>query len=139
MRRRRAVTTQSLHRIRELKSTLTDREIANELGVGIHSVRYAMSSLGIVRTPEESHNIRSRVRKDLIRSEKRRLIFGFEQKTKLKVFANKERNSLRSRLRRKGYILFPRDNTVYYNSETRRKEEYEAQGKRLGLKFVEQT
>ncbi|MCH5236502.1 MAG: DNA-binding protein [Muribaculaceae bacterium] len=114
---------------------LSYSEMAKLLGISRRSVMRIAAQWNIIRTPEEISRIMSRSRKELLRKEKSRVIFGLEQKTRLKVFPNKERHKLKFLLKRKGYIVNQGSNRIYYPNERVRKYEYEIKGKSLGLKF----
>lgn len=110
-------------------------DIAERLGISRRSVIRVAAQWNIYRTPEEITLLRSKGRINLIRKERRRITFGLDQKSRLKVVHNPERKKLRFLLKRKGYIVTPGDNKVYYPNEKVRKYEYEIKGKSLGLKF----
>ena len=110
-------------------------EMAELLGISRRSVMRIAAQWNISRTAEQKRHIMSKSRKELLKKEKRRVTFGLDQKTRLKVFPNKERHKLRFLLKRKGYIVTPGDNRVYYPNERIRKYDYEIKGKSLGLRF----
>lgn len=110
-------------------------EMAELLGISRRSVMRIAAQWNISRTAEQKRHIMSKSRKELLKKEKRRVTFGLDQKTRLKVFPNKERHKLRFLLKRKGYIVTPGDNQVYYPNERIRKYDYEIKGKSLGLRF----
>lgn len=133
---KKVITEESVGRIRELYHTMSDSQIAEHVGCSRRTVVLIRSRYGMTRTRDEFNAIRSEIRKNLIRAERRRSIFGFDQQTNLKVFSNRERNSLKYRLKRKKYRFVGRgNNQVYYDSETIRDENYELKGIKLGLKF----
>lgn len=60
-------------------------------------------------------------RRKTIRAEKRRVLFGFDQKTKLKVVAAPRcKNAFRYLLKKRGYLVERGSSDVCYNSETSR-------------------
>ena len=69
------------------------------------SVSRIAGQLGRKRSPAERHDITSRVRSDMIHRERRRVIFGLEPVTRIKVVSNRARVRLRSHLKRKGYTV----------------------------------
>lgn len=114
----------------------SNREIASELNISITSVKDIRRKYNANRSKADEVKIRSRTRIQLVRSERRRAIFGFDQNTNLKVFTNKERNALKYCLRRKKYKFLARGDTIaYYDQETIRTPTYEEKGIKLGLKF----
>lgn len=131
------VTDETIESIRELYHTMSDPQIAEKLGCSTRSVLSVRHSFGMHRTKEESSGIRSRNRIMQVKAERRRAIFGLDQKTCLKVFSNRERNILKSRLKRKNYLMPTRGGTiVYFDENTIRNEEYENKGVKLGLSFM---
>lgn len=70
--------------------------------------------------------------------EKRRVLFGLEQKTNRKVIkAPKFKCELRFRMRKLGYIIPRGSNTAYWNEETKRNESKERTAAKYGIR-VEQ-
>lgn len=114
----------------------SNSEIAGRLRVSVTTVKRIIRENRLTRTKEELENIRSRTRKELIRAERRRAIFGLDQKTDIKVFTNRERNSLKYCLKRRKYLFLKRgETTAYYNEQTNRYPPYEERGRKLGIKF----
>lgn len=135
---RQKITQDIINQVRTMMRDFSNSEIAKKLNISLSTVKRIIKDNGILRSREEKESIRSRSRKDLIRAERRRAIFGFDQKTDLKVFTNRERNSLKYCLRRKRYRFLKRgDNTAYYDSQTERHPPYEERGIKLGIKFIE--
>lgn len=130
------ITEELISRIEGMFATKSNNEIANELNISVCTVKKILKENNFVRTYDDKYKVRSRTRIDLIKSERRRAIFGLDQRTELKVFTNRERNSLKYRLRRKKYKFLNRGDTIaYYDDETQRKSAYEERGYKLGLKF----
>lgn len=131
------ITEEIKRRIVELiKEGRTVPETAGMVGCGVSSVKKVMRDNNIVRTAKVKSAIRSRVRSEYVRAERRRAIFGLDQRTNLKVFSNKDRIILRYCLKRKGYVFKERGgNTAYYSEETSRDRRYEEKGIKLGLRF----
>lgn len=76
--------------------------------------------LGKKKNQQRIKNL-SITRKKLIAAEKRRVLFGLEQKTKLKVVpAAKEKINCRYNLRRRGYIVARGAREILYNENTNR-------------------
>ena len=84
------------------------------------SIRIIARELGLERTPEQYRTIRSRRRKELVQKERRRIIFGLDQKTNIKVVSNLRKIRLRGSLKRLGYIIGADGHTFYYDSTLRR-------------------
>ncbi len=92
--------------------------------------------LGLSRTREQMSAIKSRRRKELIRSERRRIIFGLDQKTNIKVVSNHQKIRLRGSLKHLGYILGTDGHTFYYYPGLRRHPIKESNGRALGFTFL---
>lgn len=125
--------------VQELLKTHSILEVATILGCHQSTVCRIVNRSGekVERTKEEKTTIVSRIRKDCYRAERRRSLFGFEQKTNLKLYSNKPRLKLKYCLKRKGYLFLKRgDNTAYFNEGTRRDMTYEARGRKLGMDFM---
>ena len=81
-----------------------------------------------------SKNI-SEGRKKLYKDEKRRVLFGLEQKTKLKVVrASHAKVCCRSELRQLGYAVGRGSNVAYWNLETHRNEIKESLAQKYGIR-----
>lgn len=115
---------------------LTYKEMAKRLCITEVSVWKIVKELGLVRTKEKKKENKSRGRIELVKSERRRVIFGLDQRTNLKVVSNKKRLDLKQKLRKCGYTVIPGDNTVYYDENLKRRPVREANGIKLGLKFM---
>ena len=110
-------------------------EIGKDLGISKWSVSRIAGQIGLKRTEKETSHVSSRVRGELIRRERRRMIFGLEPLTNIKVVTNRARIRLRSRLKAKGYIVSDERNVMYYPSDLERQPRQESVGIKLGLKF----
>lgn len=110
-------------------------EISKELGISKWSVSRIAGQIGLKRTDKETSHVSSRVRGELVRRERRRMIFGLEPLTNIKVVTNRTRIRLRSRLKAKGYIVSDERNVMYYPSDLERQPRQECVGIKLGLKF----
>ncbi|MEF3427066.1 MarR family transcriptional regulator [Bacteroides cellulosilyticus] len=111
-------------------------EMAKELGITKMSVSRIAAKLGLTRTKAESYQVASRIRLDMIRRERRRVIFGLEPITQLKVVSNRAKVRLRSRLKSKGYIVAEEHNVLFYTHDIERKNHLESRGMKLGLRFL---
>ena len=75
-------------------------------------------------------------RKKLYRDEKRRVLFGLEQKSKMKVVrASHAKICYRAELRSLGYIVGRGSNVAYWNEETKRDENKERLALKHGIRF----
>lgn len=131
------ITDEVISRIKELIPSHSASETASIVGCGIASVFRIMRDHKIVRNTDDKKTMRSRIRTNQVHAERRRVLFGLDQKTNIKVVTNTDRNSLKYRLRRKHYIFTKRgDSTAYYDADTIRDSKYEEMGGKLGIRFV---
>lgn len=76
-------------------------------------------------------------RKKTIRAERRRVLFGLEQKTNLRVVqAPKEKICLRNGLRKKGYEIARASNVAFITAATHRSEVMERRAVSMGISFT---
>lgn len=115
---------------------LSYQEMAERTGLHRETIRIIVRELGLERTPEQLRKIRSRRRKELIQKERRRIIFGLDQKTNIKVVSNHQKIRLRGSLKRLGYILGTDGHTFYYYPGLRRHPIKESNGRVLGFSFL---
>ena len=115
---------------------LSYQEMAERTGLHRETIRIIARELGLERTPEQLRKIRSRRRKELIQKERRRIIFGLDQKTNIKVVSNHQKIRLRSSLKRLGYIIGTDGHTFYYYPGLRRHPIKESNGRALGFTFL---
>lgn len=115
---------------------LSYQEMAERTGLHRETIRIIARQLGLERTPEQLRKIRSRRRKELIQKERRRIIFGLDQKTNIKVVSNHQKIRLRGSLKRLGYILGTDGHTFYYYPGLRRHPIKESNGRALGFTFL---
>lgn len=74
--------------------------------------------------------------KKLYRAERRRVMFGLEQKTNKKVVkAPKSKYELRYKLRKCGYIIARGSSVAYYNESTQRHAGKEESARKYGIKI----
>lgn len=72
----------------------------------------------------------------LIAQEKRRILYGLEQKTKYKLGSNPSRKSLKANMKRKhGYVSENGSNVIYYTDTTRRSAVQEQHAVALGFEI----
>lgn len=111
-------------------------EMGRELGITKTSVSRIATKLGLKRTKKEIGKVSSRIRGELIRRERRRVIFGLGPMTRIKVVSNRARVRLRSRMKGIGYIVGRERNILYYTVSLIRREHLEQRGVKLGLRFL---
>lgn len=122
-------------RVRELHGSHSNAEIAAITGRSSRSVSRIVAVLGLRRTKKEEQSIRSRIRQDIMKREKRRVIFGLPPITKIKVVTNKPRIKMRHSLKKAGYLVIRGQNVMYYHPDMERDHSREDIGRKLGLRF----
>lgn len=122
-------------RVRELHGSHSNAEIAAITGISSRSVSRIVAVLGLRRTKKEEQSIRSRIRQDIMKREKRRVIFGLPPITKIKVVTNKPRIKMRHSLKKAGYLVIRGQNVLYYHPDMERDHSREDIGRKLGLRF----
>lgn len=111
-------------------------ELAAMVGSSKTTVVRIASALGLKRTRKTNSGIRSRVRKAMVSREKRRVIFGLDPITRIKVVTNRTKIRLRAELKSAGYIVARAANTLYFRSEEDRNMRKEQKASRHGLRFA---
>lgn len=111
-------------------------ELAGMTGSSKTTVVRIASALGLKRTRKVNSGIRSRVRKAMVKREKRRIIFGLDPVTGIKVVTNRTKIRLRSELKAAGYIVERAANILYFKSEDGRNLRKEQKASRHGLRFA---
>ena len=122
-------------RVRELHDSHSNAEIAAITGISSRSVSRIVAVLGLRRTKKEEQSIRSRIRQDIMKREKRRVIFGLPPITRIKVVTNKSRIKMRHSLKKAGYLVIRGQNVMYYHPDMERDHSREDIGRKLGLRF----
>ena len=85
------------------------------------------------RSKQDTSKIMSETRKRIIKQERARAVFGLDQKTKIKVYPNKQKYHMRDRLKRCRYIVERNGIDVFIDEETRRHNTIEDDARRLGF------
>lgn len=92
---------------------LSYEEMAARTGLCKSTIYLIARELGLSRTREQMSAIRSRRRKELIQSERRRAVFGLVPRTHLKVGCDIRKIRLRGNLKRHGYLADD-DGTTFF-------------------------
>ncbi|WP_192914208.1 MarR family transcriptional regulator [Bacteroides uniformis] len=111
-------------------------EIGKALGITRMSVGRIAAALGLKRSSEEKHLISSRIRTQMVKRERRRIVFGLEPVTGIRVISNRAKVRVRSNMKSNGYIISEEHNVIYYTGTTERRECLESRGIRLGLHIL---
>ena len=76
-------------------------------------------------------------RKNIFKAEKRRVLFGLGQKTKLRVVqVSRKKKSLRYNLRKKGYEIARASNEAFITAANHRSEVMERRARSMGISFT---
>lgn len=108
-------------------------QMANDLGISKTNVWNIATKLGLKRNQTENSNIRSQTRNEILRRERRHVIFGLEPLTQIKVVSNRARVRLRSRLKSLGYIVCNERILLYATDNFERKTRLESKAAKVGL------
>ncbi|MGI6793181.1 MarR family transcriptional regulator [Bacteroides sp. KG68] len=111
-------------------------EMAKKLDISRTTVMRIIERLGFTRTKEQTFQVRSRIRTEIIRRERRHVLFGLAPVTRIKVVSNRARIQLRAKLKSIGYIVSRASNTLYYTEDMERRCNLEDSGIKLGLHFL---
>lgn len=117
-------------------NNLTYKEMAKRTGMTITSIENIARELGLKRSREQLITNISKGRQETNRKERARIIYGLDQKTRLKFFSNKSKIQLRGKLKRLGYIVKRGDSTFYYTDDLQRNLKLEENGKAFRFKFM---
>lgn len=115
--------------------TKTAVQLASELGISRMTVNRIAKRWGLIRTREEKRLFISKVRKDLVLRERRRVIFGLRPISRIKVVSNQRKISMRYRLKSKGYIPGANPNIMYFHEGINRNASQEHNARLMGLRF----
>ena len=103
-------------------------EIGKALGITRMSVGRIAATLGLKRSSEEKHLISSRIRTQMVKRERRRIVFGLEPITGIRVISNRAKVRVRSNMKSNGYIISEEHNVIYYTGTTERRKRLESRG-----------
>jgi transposase len=118
-------------------NNLTYKEMAKRTGLTVAtSIENIVRELGLKRSREQLITNISKGRQETNRKERARIIYGLDQKTKLKFFSNKSKIRLRGKLKKLGYIVKKGDSTFYYTDDLQRNPRLEENGKAFRFKFM---
>lgn len=111
-------------------------EMAKKLNISRTTVMRIIEKLGFKRTKEQTFQVRSRIRAEIIRRERRHVLFGLAPVTRIKVVTNRTRIQIRAQLKSIGYIVDRASNTLYYTKQLERRSSLENRGIQQGLRFL---
>lgn len=110
-------------------------QMARDLGTSRTNVCNIAAKLGLKRSRRETSLIISQTRNELIKRERRHVIFGLKPLTRIKVVSNRARVRLRSRLKSLGYVVCDERILLYATDNFERKTKLESKAVKLGLSF----
>ena len=111
-------------------------QMARDLGTSRTNVCNIAAKLGLKRSRRETSLIISQTRNELIKRERRHVIFGLEPLTGIKVVSNRARVRLRSRPKSLGYVVCGERILLYATDNFERKTKLENKAVKLGLSFL---
>lgn len=111
-------------------------QMARDLGTSRTNVCNIAAKLGLKRSRRETSLIISQTRNELIKRERRHVIFGLKPLTRIKVVSNRARVRLRSRLKSLGYVVCDERILLYATDNFERKTKLESKAVKLGLSFL---
>lgn len=111
-------------------------QMARDLGISRSNVCNIAVKLGLKRSRTETSCIISQTRIELVKRERRHVIFGLEPLTQLKVVSNRARVRIRSRLKSLGYVVYDERVLLYATDNFERKTKLESKAVKLGLSFL---
>lgn len=76
-------------------------------------------------------------RRATVKRERARIVWGFEQRTKLKLGGNPKKRQYRYNLRQRGYQVACGDSVAYVVAHTRRSPKVEANARKYGIRVIE--
>lgn len=119
-----------------LYQNLSTREIADMLNVSLSFVKGICRANHLTKTQEAVSDIKRRKRKNLLKRERARVVWGFPALSNLPVFSHRQKSKVRHGLRQAGYIVRRSESVVFYDSNTNRSARREAFAEKLGFKFL---
>lgn len=123
--------------ILDLLNTHSYQDIANIIGVSKRTVLRVAKKYNFVKSKDVRKQLFTTKIKELRKSESRRVLFGLEQKSKLKVVTNKKKIKLRYSLKKRGYICDERGGSILkITGDTTRSTYLEKKGSVYGFQFL---
>jgi len=127
---------EKVEEVRKLNSTHSISEIADKVGISERTVSRINAYLNLSKNKEEDKAMRSRIRNELLQRERRRMVFGLNPLTKIKIVTNKKKIELRHKLKKMGCEVSRGANIIYYSEDICLHEDHFAASKRLGLNLM---
>jgi len=113
------------------------RSVADKLDLSLSSVNNivneAVEKGYEKRSVQETRKIMSDIRVKTIKAERARAIFGLSQKTKLKVFPNKQKYHIRENMKRSRKDVNRNSIDIIIDDETRRHAKMESEARKMGF------
>lgn len=101
-----------------------------------HFFKKGVSNLERYGAEKNAERIRrmAEAKRESVKAERRRILYGLPQKTKLKLVGSPKRNRQRCALRKRGYIIARDSRIAYWTNETKRSWRVENKGEFLTFK-----
>ena len=110
-------------------------EIVSKTGCSRKNIMMFAREQGLKRTKEQNRAIMSRIRSEIIKKERRRVLFGLDPITNIKVVTNRAKIHMRHWFKRAGYIVERCSSIIFYHSGVVRNLRQEMAAYKLGLRF----
>ena len=119
------ITPEKREKILRLYHTYSYNDISEMMGLSVSTlqkvIKDAVAHGYSGKTREEVNQLMSSKRKELLKRERGRASFGFDQKTRLKIWPNKKKWRVREQLKRNGYEIERNSTEAYAYIDTDRK------------------
>lgn len=125
--------------VRALHPNHSITEISQMIGTSRRSVSRIIALLNLHKDKSEEKAMRSRIRTEMVKRERRRVVFGLDPITRIKVVTNKKKIALRHKLKKMGCLVTRGANIIYYSDDNLMSPERITAGRSLGLRLMPMT
>lgn len=125
--------------VRALHPNHSITEISQMIGTSRRTVSRIIALLNLHKDKSEEKAMRSRIRTEMVKRERRRVVFGLDPITRIKVVTNKKKIALRHKLKKMGCLVTRGANIIYYNDDNLMSPERITTGRSLGLRLMPMT
>ena len=149
----RPFTEEDIALLKERYATTGNVELARIMGRSKESIQQKGRRLGLYKAPSfldalqkeklilinspQSIQKRAETQRGIIIAERRRILFGLPQKTKIKVVRmTTAKNGARTRMRKAGYIVTDDHSRIFYDFGTRRSPKMERNAEKNGIRIL---
>lgn len=125
--------------VRALHPDHSITEISQMIGASRRTVSRIIALLNLHKDKSEEKAMRSRIRTEMVKRERRRVVFGLDPITRIKVVTNKKKIALRHKLKKMGCLVTRGANIIYYSDDNLMSPERITAGRSLGLRLMPMT